>query len=74
MGTDLSLFEEPERHLTFRRFFRTLGTPNYRALNEDVGRYALSVNAEGLRYDLFRTTLVPSADEPLDLGMISPMG
>ena len=48
VGTDLSLFEEPERHLTFRRFFRTLGTPNYRALNEDVGHYALTLDEEDL--------------------------
>lgn len=43
VGTDPALFEDPERHLTFRRFFRILGTPNYRELNEDVGLYALTL-------------------------------
>ena len=46
VGTDLALFEDPERHLTFRRFFRTLGTPNYRQLSEDVGLYALTLEEE----------------------------
>jgi cytochrome c peroxidase len=40
--TDDNIFEDPERHVTFRRFFRTLGTPNYRNLREDVGLYALT--------------------------------
>ena len=43
VGTDLALFEDPERHLTFRRFFRTLGMPNYHNLSEDVGLYALTL-------------------------------
>lgn len=42
--TDVSMFEDPERHLTFRRFFRILGTPNYRSLNEDVGLYAMTLD------------------------------
>ena len=46
VGTDLALFEDPERHLTFRRFFRTLGTPDYRNLSEDVGTYALTLEEE----------------------------
>lgn len=42
VATDLAMFDDPERHLTFRLFFRTLGTPNYRNLREDVGLYALT--------------------------------
>lgn len=35
------LLREPERQVTFRRFFRGLGTPNYRNLAEDPGRYVV---------------------------------
>lgn len=35
--------------------------------------YALSVQAEGLRYDPFQAKFVADADEPLGLGMVSPM-
>lgn len=44
VATDPSMFEDPERYLTFRRFFRTLGVPNYRNLREDVGLYALTMD------------------------------
>lgn len=44
VGTDVAMFQEPERHLTFRRFFRILGTPDYRDLREDVGLYALTLD------------------------------
>jgi cytochrome c peroxidase len=37
-----AIFQEPLRHITFRRFFRTLGVPNYRNLHQDVGLYALT--------------------------------
>lgn len=37
-----SLFAEPLRHITFRRFLKTLGTPNYDNLREDVGLYAVT--------------------------------
>ncbi len=33
---------EPERHITLRRFNRTLGVPNAVNLREDVGRYAVT--------------------------------
>jgi cytochrome c peroxidase len=33
--------DDPERYVTFRRFFRGLGTPNYRNLTEDAGRYVI---------------------------------
>ena len=36
------IFDEPLRHITFRRFFRTLGVPDYSKLEVDVGRYALT--------------------------------
>ncbi len=38
LRTDLKLLDDPERHVTFRRFFRGLGTPNNRNLAEDAGR------------------------------------
>ncbi len=41
LRTDPKLLEDPERHITFRRFFRGLGTPNYRNLTEDAGRYVV---------------------------------
>ncbi len=36
------IFSDPLRHITFRRFFRTLGLPNYRNTFEDVGLLALT--------------------------------
>lgn len=36
------IFKEPLRHITFRRFFRTLGVADYRTLRSDVGLYALT--------------------------------
>lgn len=39
------VFGEPDRHVTFRRFFRTLGVPGHRSLREDVGRYAVTKEA-----------------------------
>ncbi len=46
LGLDPSphLFDEPERALTFRRFFRTLGVPDYRNLREDAGLFALTMD------------------------------
>ncbi len=37
------IWADPLRHITFRRFFRQLGTPNYRALRTDPGLYALTL-------------------------------
>ncbi|MBW7883027.1 MAG: hypothetical protein H3C34_10385 [Caldilineaceae bacterium] len=48
VATDPAMFEDPERQLTFRRFFRTLGTPNARNLTEDVGLYALTLEEADL--------------------------
>lgn len=36
------IFATPERHITFRRFFRTLGVPNYEHLRNDVGLSCVS--------------------------------
>lgn len=37
-----AIFREPLRHITFRRFFKTLGVETYAALREDVGLYAVT--------------------------------
>ena len=47
------IFKTPERHITFRRFFKTLGLPEYAGLREDVGRYAITKQAED--WGRFRT-------------------
>jgi len=47
------IWADPLRHIVFRRFFRQLGVPNYRALTEDPGHYALT-KEEGDR-GAFRT-------------------
>lgn len=36
------VFQEPLRHITFRRFFKTLGVEGYQTLREDVGLYAIT--------------------------------
>lgn len=36
------IFNEPLRHITFRRFFKTLGVEGHSRLNRDVGRYAVT--------------------------------
>lgn len=36
------VFQEPLRHITFRRFFKTLGVEGYQLLREDVGLYAIT--------------------------------
>ncbi|VAW39101.1 hypothetical protein MNBD_CHLOROFLEXI01-4629 [hydrothermal vent metagenome] len=47
------IWADPMRHITFRRFFRQLGVPNYRNLTEDVGHYAVT-KADG-DWGAFRT-------------------
>lgn len=37
-----AVLEEPLRHITFRRFFKTLGVEGYHALRKDVGLYAVT--------------------------------
>ena len=44
VAADPDMLADPERHITFRRFFRILGVPNYRNLQEDTGLYALTLN------------------------------
>ena len=46
LRTDPALLADPERAVTFRRFFRGLGTPNYRNLTADPGRYVVRFAAE----------------------------
>lgn len=47
------VFNEPLRHITFRRFFKTLGVEGYATLREDVGLYA--VTKEGKDRGFFKT-------------------
>ena len=39
------VFNEPMRHIVFRRFFKVIGVPGYGDLAEDVGRYAVTKKA-----------------------------
>lgn len=36
------IFQDPLRHVTFRRFFRTLGVPNYSSMRQDAGLYCVT--------------------------------
>lgn len=47
------IWADPLRHVVFRRFFRQLGTPNYRNLTEDVGLFAVTKEDED--WGAFRT-------------------
>ncbi len=42
------IFDEPLRHITFRRFFRTLGVPEYEHLRRDPGLYGVTKRAEDM--------------------------
>lgn len=44
-GND-DIFQTPERHITFRRFFKTMGVSEYASLREDLGRYAVTKQAQ----------------------------
>ena len=46
LQTSSDIFQSPERHITFRRFFRTLGVPGFGDLRQDVGLMALTKRAE----------------------------
>lgn len=37
-----TIFKEPQRHISWRRFFRTLGVAEYAKLRRDLGRYAVT--------------------------------
>lgn len=38
------VFSEPQRHITYRRFLKTLGVGNYMNIREDVGLYSVTKN------------------------------
>lgn len=40
------IFKDPERHITFRRFFKVMGVSEYADLREDWGRYAVTKEDE----------------------------
>ncbi len=40
------IFADPQRHITFRRFMRTLGVDDARNLRHDPGRYAVTKRAD----------------------------
>lgn len=40
-----AIFLEPERHITFRRFLRTLGVPGYRLIRQDPGHLCVTKDA-----------------------------
>jgi len=42
LKTSASIFKEPQRHITFRRFFRTFGVSNYANLRTDLGLYSVT--------------------------------
>ena len=42
------LFEEPERQITFRRFLRGLGVPDYHNLRNDPGHFPMSMNKKDI--------------------------
>lgn len=44
--TNPDLFNDPLRHITFRRFYKTLGVAHYYQLDHDPGLYGLSKRAE----------------------------
>ncbi len=47
------IWSDPLRHISFRRFFRLFGVPNYRNLTSDPGLYALTKEDE--EWGAFRT-------------------
>ena len=55
------IFDEPLRHITFRRFFRLLGVAEYVSMRSDPGLYALTANDDDR--GKFRTpSLLEAAD------------
>ena len=54
------IFKEPLRHITFRRFFRTLGVSEFEHLRRDVGLYAVTKQTEDA--GLFRTPSLREVD------------
>lgn len=60
VATNQEIFQEPLRHIVFRRFFRMLGVSNYRNLREDPGLYALTEKDED--WGMFRTASLREVD------------
>lgn len=48
------IFDEPLRHISFRRFFKTFGVGGYHALRRDVGLYAITKDVSDM--GKFRTS------------------
>lgn len=46
LPTHPDIFATPERHITFRRFFKMLGVSEYATLRDDVGLYAVTKRSE----------------------------
>ena len=42
LATHPDIFATPERHITFRRFFKMLGVSEYATLRDDLGLYAIT--------------------------------
>lgn len=53
LAANPELFADPLRHITFRRFFRTLGVPGYERLRRDPG--LLCVSKDGADLEKMRT-------------------
>jgi cytochrome c peroxidase len=53
VSENMEIWTDPLRHISFRRFFRQLGVPNYRALENDPGLFALTKEQDDL--GAFRT-------------------
>lgn len=46
LAANREIFRTPDRHISFRRFFKTLGVARYATLREDVGRFGVTKRAE----------------------------
>jgi cytochrome c peroxidase len=42
LNANPDIFQDPLRHVTFRRFFRTLGVPDYASMRQDAGLYCVT--------------------------------
>ena len=53
LNANKDIFLDPQRHITFRRFFRTLGVPGYEHLRHDAGLHCVSKKKSDM--ELMRT-------------------
>ena len=60
VATNPEIFEDPFRHIVFRRFFRMHGMPNYKNLREDPGLYAMTQQDDD--WGKFRTPSLREVD------------